>query len=317
MLNLDGPLTASVIGQAWQNVHATSGVLQGRAYFEVTVDALKTETGLVRVGWTSDAWLVGSIADEKYRQLGMSSQSFAFGGAGFKSTGKAFEEFGQPFSSGDVVGVLQDIDEKETFAFSVNGKVYDHAFQHIRRAKPLFPALALRNAQATVNFGATPWRYPPPEGFVGLDALPARALAAFPHDEDRGGGDGGDGDDDRGGGGGGDGGGGDGGAGGAAAAPRDDDERGSIAGLSTVSRQTGASGDFWERRSLSELRPQWRERPQCPLGAKCQKKDCRDRHPLPPGEPAAGPGEGGAASPRGGGGGGGGGRPPLGQRRGS
>ena len=226
----------------------------------------------------------------------------------------------QKFSSGDVVGVLLEIDAlsgsappKETFAFSVNGKIHAHAFQQ-DRYKPLYPALALRNAQATVNFGAAPWRFPPPEGFLGMNALPARARAAFPQKDDHGGGDG------NGSVGGGDGGG---GGGGGATVPRGDDERGSVDGRSTMSRQTGKSGDFWDRRSLSELRPQWNARPPCPLNDKCRKKDCRDRHTLPPGEPEAGPGEGGAASHHGGGdgggggGGGGGGRPPLGPRRNS
>jgi len=36
----------------------------------------------------------------------------------------------------------------------------------------LYPAICLKNAEVVVNFGDTPFKFPPPEGFVGLSKAP-------------------------------------------------------------------------------------------------------------------------------------------------
>lgn len=33
---------------------------------------------------------------------------------------------------------------------------------------PLFPAVSLKNAELEANFGASPWQFPPPEGYRGF-----------------------------------------------------------------------------------------------------------------------------------------------------
>jgi hypothetical protein len=194
-----------------------------------------------------------------------------------------------------VVGALLEITaDTETLGFSVNGLLHGDAFQQ-PRFKALFPAIALRNAVATVNFGARPWAHPPPEGFLGMDALPASARAAplvvARAGAEGGGGGGGGGDPEPAGGGG--------------------DERGSVMRGQTA-RSGAGSGEFWERRTIGELRPKWDCLPPCRYDPFCSLATCRYRHTVPPGQPLAGPGGGGAGEGAGGrgGGGGGGGKPP-------
>lgn len=50
-----------------------------------------------------------------------------------------------------------------------------------RRA--LYPALCLKNAEASLNFGATPFAFSPPRGYVGLAAAPPSSIVSGTYNE--------------------------------------------------------------------------------------------------------------------------------------
>ena len=144
----------------WAGARATVGVVQGAHHYEVVV----RDDGLVRCGWSTTA---GSLDG-----LGTDSHGFGFGGTGKKSHAKAFTEYGRPYGHGDVLGVSVDRDA-ELISYQINGEDFGAAFEIPKRLKrqALFPALCLKNAECSVNFGAAPWRFePPPGGYKGVSA---------------------------------------------------------------------------------------------------------------------------------------------------
>ncbi len=129
------------------------------------------DDGLVRVGWSSAA---------ASRELGTDAHGFGYGGAGMKSHAKAFTPYGRTFGAGDVVGAALDAAAGEV-SFTLNGALLGAAFAlpaHLRGAA-LFPALCLKNAEAQLNFGETPFAHAPPPGFAALAAA-APADLVFP-----------------------------------------------------------------------------------------------------------------------------------------
>lgn len=44
----------------------------------------------------------------------------------------------------------------------------------------LYPAATLKNAELKANFGAEPWKFPPPTGYRGLVGTAAEGLQAAP-----------------------------------------------------------------------------------------------------------------------------------------
>jgi len=102
----DGLEVKSVDDRRWGGVRATFGAVKGKHMYEVEV-----VEGLTRVGWsTSSARL----------ELGMDDQSFGFGSTGKKSSGRQFDDYGETYKEGDVIGCLLDRD-KRTISFCKNG----------------------------------------------------------------------------------------------------------------------------------------------------------------------------------------------------
>jgi len=97
----------SRLEQKWCGVRAVFGVLKGKHYFEAKV----LDDGLGRIGWAT-----ANIG----RNLGMDKDSYGFGGTGKKSNSNKFEDYGQAFAKGAVVGVYIDCDNGNIH-FSVNG----------------------------------------------------------------------------------------------------------------------------------------------------------------------------------------------------
>ena len=85
---------------------------------------------------------------------------------------------GVSWEQGDVVGCLLDL-VAHTVSYTLNGRDLGVAFQlpeHCRGGKQaLYPALTLKDASASVNFGASPFRARPPAGFVGIGSPAAAA----------------------------------------------------------------------------------------------------------------------------------------------
>lgn len=148
----------------WEGCRATGGAAAGCVYYEATV----MDEGLCRIGWaTSSASL--DIGTDKF--------SFGYGGTGKKSHGKQFESYGEPFGKGDVIGCWLDC-ESGTLGYTKNGRQLGIAYSVPRplgrsgtkNGRPLFPAFSLKNAELTVNFGATPFIHPLPSPFTPLQS---------------------------------------------------------------------------------------------------------------------------------------------------
>lgn len=143
-------------GGIWAGARATHGVKGGKHYYEVEVKG----TGICRVGWSSMA---------AHLELGKDSHGFGYGGKGFISTNGSFDNYGGHCTVNDVVGCFIDFNEK-TISYSKNGNFLGKAFdmpEHIVGAV-LFPAVLVQNSSLLVNFGTTPFVYPPKHGYSGL-----------------------------------------------------------------------------------------------------------------------------------------------------
>mmetsp|Transcript_73787 Transcript_73787/g.153751 ORF Transcript_73787/g.153751 Transcript_73787/m.153751 type:complete len:825 (-) Transcript_73787:77-2551(-) len=109
----DGNECRSDDTKRWCGVRATMDVREGLYMYEVEV-----VDGLLRVGWS---------AASTDLELGIEDRSFGFGSTGKKSRGRKFEDYGEPFQAGDIIGCLLDR-EKHTISFTKNGKDLGVAF---------------------------------------------------------------------------------------------------------------------------------------------------------------------------------------------
>lgn len=103
----DGFECKSEDDKRWNGIRATIEVMQGAYMFEVEV-----VEGLMRVGWS---------AGFAKLELGIDDKSFGYGSTGKKSWNRKFEDYGEPFEEGDIIGCLLDR-EKQTISFMKNGR---------------------------------------------------------------------------------------------------------------------------------------------------------------------------------------------------
>ncbi|XP_052229582.1 ATP-dependent RNA helicase DDX1-like isoform X2 [Dreissena polymorpha] len=153
----DGLLCQSRDQQKWHGTRTNKAVVgQGRYYYEATV----TDEGLCRVGYSTD---------KASLDLGTDRWGWGFGGTGKKSNSKQFDSYGEPFGLNDTIGCYLDLMKREV-RWSKNGvdlgKAYDLPAQAAN--EKFFAAVVLKNAEMTFNFGGTPFKYPPPQGFISL-----------------------------------------------------------------------------------------------------------------------------------------------------
>ncbi|GLD70311.1 heterogeneous nuclear ribonucleoprotein U-like protein 2 [Lates japonicus] len=164
----------------WSGSRLSHGVLQGRVGFEVRLERKLLSTHLeeqevtepcgLRVGW--------SVADTSLL-LGEDELSFAYDGRSKKVSGGKEEEFGEPFSEGDIIGCYASFstDGAIQISFHKNGRLMDVAFSlgaSVLRGRPLFPHVLCKSCSVRFLLDPTtsPW-YPSPPGFTPLAALPA------------------------------------------------------------------------------------------------------------------------------------------------
>ncbi|KAH7976563.1 hypothetical protein HPB52_016205 [Rhipicephalus sanguineus] len=113
-----------------------------------------------------------------YEAKELTSKGSALVAQGKKSFGKQFDSYGEPFGMHDVIGCYLDLDNG-SIKFSKNGTVFEEAFQIPQNVKrcPMFPAVVLKNAEMEFNFGATPFKHPPSDGYVAVSAAPKECVA--------------------------------------------------------------------------------------------------------------------------------------------
>eukprot|EP00066_Takifugu_rubripes_P019532 XP_011608798.1 PREDICTED: heterogeneous nuclear ribonucleoprotein U-like protein 2 isoform X2 [Takifugu rubripes] len=163
----------------WSGCRLTHGVLQGRVGFEVRVERTWSTTQLdykddkcphgLRVGWsTPDTSLL----------LGRDEDSFAYDGHGIKASGGTEQEFGEPFSVGDIIGCYASFSTDATeISFHKNGRFMGVAFSLRSPAllgRPLFPHVLCKGCSVRFHLDPTgpPW-YPGRTGFTPLVTLPS------------------------------------------------------------------------------------------------------------------------------------------------
>ncbi|KAI5703201.1 hypothetical protein M8J76_008560 [Diaphorina citri] len=145
----------------WHGCRANKGVYgRGKYYYEATV----TDEGLCRVGWSTS---------QAVRDLGTDRFGFGFGGTGKKSNNKQFDNYGEAFGMHDVIGCLLDLDNM-TVAFTKNGQHLGLAFNISQQLKnsAFYPAVVLKNAEMSFNFGATPFKHEPPKDYIAVCNAP-------------------------------------------------------------------------------------------------------------------------------------------------
>uniref|UniRef100_A0A674NGD6 Si:ch211-107m4.1 n=1 Tax=Takifugu rubripes TaxID=31033 RepID=A0A674NGD6_TAKRU len=160
----------------WSGCRLTHGVLQGRVGFEVRVERTWSTTQLdykddkcphgLRVGWSTPDT---SLLDE---------ESFAYDGHGIKASGGTEQEFGEPFSVGDIIGCYASFSTDATeISFHKNGRFMGVAFSLRSPAllgRPLFPHVLCKGCSVRFHLDPTgpPW-YPGRTGFTPLVTLPS------------------------------------------------------------------------------------------------------------------------------------------------
>jgi len=165
----DGLKCQSREQKEWHGGRATKGVSGGgKYYYEATV----TDEGLCRVGLSTG---------QASLDLGTCRHGFGYGGTGKKSNNKQFDSYGGPFGKADVIGIYLDLDKMEIW-FSKNGTDLGKAYSiNSQLTKEVFyPAVVLKNAEMLFNFGDTPFKNPPTNGYIAFKDAPAAKVIANP-----------------------------------------------------------------------------------------------------------------------------------------
>lgn len=110
----DGLECKSDNDKRWNGIRATIEILQGKYMFEVEV-----VEGLIRVGWS---------AGFANLELGIDDKSYGYGSTGKKSFNRKFEDYGEEYEEGDIIGCLLDRDN-QTISFCKNGRDLGVAFK--------------------------------------------------------------------------------------------------------------------------------------------------------------------------------------------
>ncbi|XP_052010788.1 heterogeneous nuclear ribonucleoprotein U-like protein 2 [Xyrauchen texanus] len=161
----------------WSGCRMTHGFCQGKVGFEakfkhLSAPALGTsydpDLHMLRVGWSLESTSL---------QLGEVKLSYGFDGRGRIVTGGKEEEFGEPFSEGDVISCFAFISEKgeATLSFHKNGRSLGVAFQLTSLTlggQALYPHVLCKNCSVSVNLDPETTWHPFPAGFSTLFTLP-------------------------------------------------------------------------------------------------------------------------------------------------
>ncbi|XP_065122621.1 heterogeneous nuclear ribonucleoprotein U-like protein 2 isoform X1 [Paramisgurnus dabryanus] len=162
----------------WSGCRLTHGFCQGKVGFEakfvkcLSTPALDTsyvsDLHMLRVGWS---------VDNTSFQLGEVELSYGLDGRGKIVTKGQEEEFGEPFSEGDIIGCFADISERGevSLSFHKNGRFLGAPFQVTASAlkgQALYPHVLCKNCSVSVNLDPDSTWHPFPPGFCTLTSLP-------------------------------------------------------------------------------------------------------------------------------------------------
>lgn len=151
----------------WHGCRATAGVRgRGKYYFE----ALVSDEGLCRVGWSTQS----AVLD-----LGTDRFGFGYGGTGKKSNNRQFDDYGEAYGKNDVITCLLDLERNE-ISYLKNGTNLGVAFRinDNLRNETFYPAVVLKNAEISFNFGDTESKFKAPQGFVACSKTDVKNVKA-------------------------------------------------------------------------------------------------------------------------------------------
>lgn len=113
--------------------------------------------------------------------LGTDKFGYGFGGTGKKSNAKQFEDYGEAFGMHDVIGCFLDLVKGE-IKFTKNGMDLGVAFMlnAQQKSQTYYPAVVLKNAEMSFNFGAQPFKHPPPNDYVAMSSIPKESVKHNP-----------------------------------------------------------------------------------------------------------------------------------------
>jgi hypothetical protein len=152
-----GNLAASFAAAANIMVRAGVSVSLGKYYWEVTIGTAGANAPIVGIA-RSSATLSG--------YLGSDGNGWGYQTNGNKVAGAVGTAYGATFTTGDIIGVLLDLDAG-TLSFTKNGTSQGIAFSGLAGA--LFPAASgdgVTLVTVTANFGATAFSHAAPAGYV-------------------------------------------------------------------------------------------------------------------------------------------------------
>ena len=136
-------LTVSNSTSKWAGCRGSMGVTKsGKYYFECRICG--NANGICRVGWST-------LTDKL--NLGVSATGYGYGGTGKKVNGNVFSDYGDTFSTGDVIGCCLDLDACK-ISFSKNGTDLGIAFSNINSAFHYYPTVCLKDSSICVTLSA-------------------------------------------------------------------------------------------------------------------------------------------------------------------
>ncbi|CAL1145058.1 unnamed protein product [Cladocopium goreaui] len=161
----DGMECKSEDDKRWNGIRATIDVMKGKYMFEVEV-----VEGMVRVGWS---------AGFAKLELGIDDKSYGYGSTGKKSWNRKFEDYGEAFEEGDIIGSMLDR-EKQTISFSKNGRDLGVAYKLSpdMQGIGLKPHICGKGFMAAAKFDG-PMEYPV-EGYLPVGPMKPRSALTSP-----------------------------------------------------------------------------------------------------------------------------------------
>jgi heterogeneous nuclear ribonucleoprotein U-like protein 1 len=112
----------------------------------------------MRIGWSTDF---------SNLQVGEDIMSYGYGGTGKCSVNKKFFDYGQPYSTNDVIGCYLNLDAKSIF-YTKNGHYLAEAFKlgPETNVAVFYPHVTVKNMKFQINFGLQYPRFNPVEGYT-------------------------------------------------------------------------------------------------------------------------------------------------------
>ena len=156
-VSANGLTASSAAEKQWAGARATHGVKGGKCYYEAIISG----AGICRMGFSTMA---------AHHELGRDAHGFGYGGTGMKSLNNSFEQYGEKYGNGDVIGCAVDLEETASISFYKNGVSLGEAFRlpESMVGMVIFPAFVLKGCGVELNFGAAAFRHSIPAGYTSI-----------------------------------------------------------------------------------------------------------------------------------------------------